>query len=148
MVRLTGRFALVVLLAALAGAVRGARVNLPLLLLSVRSLDATRVGLATTLVGAFGLLIHPLGTALAGYVWGRSADVPGEYGSFLGGTLLATGVGFLVGYVAVVVPLLGRYSGPILPKLVADVVFGLGLVSVALVALAGAALAHFSRPAQ
>lgn len=145
MVRLAGRFAAVALLAALAGLVRGVRVNVATFAIETLELDASGVGLATVLVSAVGLVVHPFGTALAGYLWGRTADVAAAYRPFLGRTLAATVVGFLVGYAAVTLPVLDGFRGSLVARVVADLVFALGLVSVPLVALAGAALAAFAR---
>lgn len=144
MVRLTGRFAAVALVAALAGLLRGVRVNLAPFLVEVVAVDATQVGLVVTLVGVVGLLVHPLGSGLAGYFWGRTVDVSTAYGSFLASALAATVLGFLVGYLAVFLPLLGELGGSFAVKLVSDLVFAVSLVSVALVAFAGAAVAQFT----
>ena len=131
----------------LAGALSGLRINLAQLLVVELDVSAGAVGPVLTAVAAVTLVVNPLGTFLAGYLWGRHADVETEYGHYVLILFVAALAGFTVTYVVTLLPLLGQDHGVgnAFGRVVSGGLFALSLIGVALTGFAGSAVAHFRR---
>lgn len=145
MARETPWFAGSLVLAVLAGAIDALRINLPPLLVS--GIDANPSGIGPILTGlAFvSALVHPIGSFLVGYIWGRQAAVETAYGRYILALIAAAVGGFILIYLVTLLPLMGQISGigALSGRILMGGLFALSLVGVALVAFSGAALAYF-----
>lgn len=110
---------------------------------SYQTLDWVQA-LSTVLIVA----VHPVGTAIVGFVWGRAADVPSDISSVGVGTAIAAAIGAAAATVVVGLALVFD-SGSGGPTSTGRLVIGLGTVvvrtalAVPVAVIAGAALAHF-----
>lgn len=145
----TTRMVPTLVVALLAGFVRSLQLYAPQVV-TRQGGDATQLAVVLPALGLLSVVLSPIGTALAGYVWGLGADVRAQWPRFTIAAVLAALVGFGVGTLAAMGLLLG--SGPagagVIARQVAySFIPAVGLVGVGLVALAGGAIAAFRRPA-
>jgi len=135
-------------IALLAGVVSAIQLYAAPLVVS-QGVGADQLQLLLPALGLLSIAVSPFGAAVAGYVWGRQADVPADWLRFTGATVLAAFVGFLGTVIALLALLVG--AGAMQPTALAGqlpyaIISSLGIVSVGLVALAGGAVAEFRSP--
>lgn len=143
--RVAARSLPALVVALLAGAIRAFQLYGPRLLTS-GGFDVRQLGLVLPFIGIVAILLSPVGTVIAGYVWGMDVSVRDGWMQFTGGVILVAIVGFVGTSTIMLALLLGSRAagfGALLSQAAYFLISAVGLVSVGLVALAGAAIAEF-----
>lgn len=141
----TSMYALSMVVAMFEGALTGIRINLTPLLVEFLDLNVRAIGPVITAFEGFSLVVNPFGIFLVGYLWGCQVDVETEYLRYVLMLFVSAMAGFAVAYVASLLPTLGPGSemAYVLGRVALSSLVAFSLISVALIGLAGAAVAHF-----
>lgn len=130
----------------LAGTLRAGQGYASLVLVSY-GFHAEQLSVVLPGLGLLALVLSPFGAAIAGYVWGVNVDVRERWLSFTVLTFLAAVVGFLATTLLMLALVVAGSGGQDLTAIAAQTAYQLitavGLLGVALIALAGAGIAEF-----